>query len=69
MNRRLRHLLTGGLIGAAASVLMRMGRKKGKMVGRRNMLQRMGPSLQSFIGELSKEGLWRKILPLRRRLK
>jgi hypothetical protein len=69
MNRRWRRLLASGLIGVLVSHMMGRGRKRRKMAGRSSLMALMGPFLPSLIGEMGKEGLWRKLLPLRRRIR
>ena len=69
MNRRWRRLLASGLIGAILSMMMGRGRKRRKIADRSTFMAWMGPFLPSIIGEMRKEGLWRKIIPLRRRIR
>ena len=69
MNRRWRRLLASGLMGAVVSLLLGRDRKRRKAAGQSTLMAWMGPFLPSLIGEMSKEGLWRKLLPLRRRIK
>ena len=68
MNRRLRRLLTGGLLGAAASFMMGR-RKQGARGNRRNDRQLMGPMFLSFLNTIRKAGWWQKFFPLKRRIR
>ena len=55
MNRRLRRLLTGGLLGAAVRLIMGR-RKQGIMGQRRNGQQQMGSMFHNFLNTMRKEG-------------
>jgi hypothetical protein len=61
MNRRLRRLLTGGLLGAAVRLVM--GRRKQRIMGQRRNGQQLRSMFHSFLNTIRKEG-W--FLPKRR---
>lgn len=69
MFRGWRRLLAGGLLGAVVSLMVDRNRQRRKAVGRSSLLRWMGPFLSVFLGEMGKEGIWRKLLPLRRRMR
>ncbi|HHT48378.1 MAG TPA: hypothetical protein GXZ98_03680 [Firmicutes bacterium] len=69
MNRRWRRLLTGGLIGAAVSMLMGRGRKRTALSMEKRLRRQVGPMVRSFLGAFAKEGLGQKLFFLRRRVK
>ncbi|NLM37708.1 MAG: hypothetical protein GX202_06245 [Firmicutes bacterium] len=69
MNRRWRRLLASGLVGAALSLMMGRGRKRVKTASRNPFMTWVRPFLLSLVGGMSKEGLWGKLLPLRRRIR
>lgn len=65
MNRRLRRLLTGGLLGAAVSYVVGR-RKQGTMGNRQNGRQKLGSMFDNFFEAIRKEGLWS---PFKRRIR
>ncbi|NLW59888.1 MAG: hypothetical protein GX073_06045 [Firmicutes bacterium] len=67
MNRRWRRLLAGGIIGAAASMLL--GRRRGSPAMERKLRRQVRPIFRSVLGLLTKEGLGQSLLFLRRRVK
>ncbi|HHW13282.1 MAG TPA: hypothetical protein GXX33_09820 [Firmicutes bacterium] len=69
MNRQWRRLLASGLVGAVLSLMMKRSRQRTTTVGRRTFKAWVGPFLSSLIRGMSKEGLWRRLLPLRRRIR
>ncbi|HBK67028.1 MAG TPA: hypothetical protein DEB05_14960 [Firmicutes bacterium] len=69
MNRRFRRLLTGGLLGAIASVVVGLGRKRTRTMKRRSFYEKAGYPIRAVIGQLSRVGLLGKWWPSRRRVK
>ncbi|HEY8392924.1 MAG TPA: hypothetical protein VIL83_09370 [Capillibacterium sp.] len=67
MKRGWRRLLAGGLIGAAASMLL--GGRRGSLAMEKKLRRQAGPLFRSFLGLLAKEGLGERWLFLRRRVK
>lgn len=68
MNRRLRSLLTRGLLGAVASVVINLGRRRMRIMGRKNLRKRASRPLRMAMGRLGRVAL-EKWLPLRRRVR
>ena len=69
MNRRLRSLLTGGFLGALASVVINMGRRRMRTMGRMSLSRRAGRPLRLAIRRIGRVALTQKWLPFRRRVR